>query len=70
MAKRAARKAPTFIQRSRALTAEQKALFHQTLGAGKSKVKRPFLGVTPAEREEIDRRIEALIDREVQRRWG
>jgi hypothetical protein len=67
MAKRAARQ--TFVQRSRGgRTAEQKALYHQVQGAGRSQVKRPFLGLTPDEDRQVGTRIEALIDRAIDRR--
>ena len=55
----------TFIQRSRTKTAEQKALYHQVQGAGRSHVRRPFLGLTPDEAQQVDRRLEALIDRQL-----
>lgn len=58
----------TFIQRSRERTAEQKARFHQVEGAGRSRVTRPFLGLTAPEEAEIDRRITALIDQRLQQR--
>lgn len=61
MAKKRAR-ATTFVQRSRGTTPEQKALYHQVLGAGRSRVLRPFLGVTAEEERVIEKRIEALID--------
>jgi hypothetical protein len=58
--RRAARQ--TFIQHSRGKTAEQKALYHQVEGAGTSRIKRPFLGLTSEEEQQVDRRIQALID--------
>jgi hypothetical protein len=66
VAKRVAKQ--TFIQRSRSVTAEAKARFHQIDGAGTSRVKRPFLGLTPDEERDVDRRIEALIDGELGKR--
>jgi hypothetical protein len=36
----------TFIQRSRGESSEQKAIFHNVSGAGRSHVKRPFFGVS------------------------
>lgn len=71
MAKRAApkrkRTGPTFVQRSRGVSAEQKALYHQVLGAGRAGVLRPFLGLTAEEERLIDQRIERLIDGALQR---
>lgn len=57
----------TFIQRSREATAEQKALYHQVEGAGRSRVKRPFFGLTESEADEILKRLEAWIDSGLQR---
>lgn len=39
-------KRPTFIGISRSVSAEQKAIFHNVLGAGRSHVKRVFLDLT------------------------
>lgn len=58
----------TFIQRSRAERPEQKAIWQQVTGAGKSRVRRPFLGVTAPEQttlrdtlaQQIDRRLRSL----------
>ena len=43
----------TFVQRSRAVGAADKANWHQIEGAGKSKVKRPFFDLSPAEEAEL-----------------
>ena len=73
MAKRASRvrrvaeAARTFIQGSRNVSAEQKALYHQVQGAGRSHVLRPFLGLTPTDESVIQQRLEALIDGVVRR---
>jgi hypothetical protein len=70
MAKRSSRVSktgPTFLQRARQVPAEQKARFHQVLGAGRSGVLRPFLGLTAPEEAEIDRRLTALLDQRIQR---
>jgi hypothetical protein len=68
--KRVAKKAagPTFIQRSRSVSPEQKAVFHQDAGAGPKHILRPFLGLTEAEEDEIGQRLEPLIDRKVQQK--
>lgn len=54
---------PSFIQRSRAKGAEEKALYHQVTGAGRSRVKRRFLGLTEQEQAAITQRLIAGIER-------
>lgn len=66
MAKRTG-KGRTFLQRSRSVSAEQKALYHQVEGAGRSRVTRPFFGLTESEADEIQKRLEAFIDSGLQR---
>lgn len=61
MAKRPAANRGTFIQQSRAVSPEQKALYHHVLGAGRSRVKREFFGVSDAELTAIGRRVEAFV---------
>lgn len=51
----------TFIQRSRAVAGADKALFHNVTGAGKSKVKRQFFGLTSEERATIVDRLQRHI---------
>jgi phage gpG-like protein len=63
MAKR--RSGPTLIQQSRRVPAEEKALYHQELGAGRSRVKRPFLGLTADDEKAIVARIEAAVDKRI-----
>jgi hypothetical protein len=58
MAKRQA-SPQTFIQRSRGKSPVEKALFHQVTGAGRSHVKRPFLGLTDGEAHAITQRLVA-----------
>lgn len=53
MAKRA--KGPTFIQRSRAMSSEEKAMYHNVAGAGKSRVTRVFFELDDAD-------IDAIVD--------
>lgn len=65
-AKRTARRrrradAPTFIQRSRAVSSEQKAIYHQVLGAGPRHVVRPFFTLGETEQDEIGQALEGLI---------
>jgi hypothetical protein len=43
----------TLIQQSRGTSAQQKALYHQVLGAGKARVKREFLGLTVTDQADI-----------------
>lgn len=52
----------TFIQRSRNESSEQKAIWHQVTGAGKSHVKREFLGVTEDEQASARDKLEAVLD--------
>jgi phage gpG-like protein len=61
MAKR--RKGPTLIQQSRRTSPEEKALYHQTLGAGAGRVLRPFLGLTAEDERDIVATVEKAIDR-------
>lgn len=53
------------IQRSRSKSSEEKALYHQVLGAGRSRVKREFLGLTPQDERDITQRIEQHIGRQL-----
>ena len=48
---------PTFIQRSREKAPSEKATYHQITGAGRSKVKRKFLGLTSDEEKDIEQRL-------------
>lgn len=63
MAKRA--KGPTLIQQSRRVPAELKALYHNVLGAGKSRVKREFVGLSDDDEKAILARLEQGIDRKI-----
>lgn len=58
----------TFIQRSRETGAAEKAAYHQIAGAGKRKVKRPFLGLTKADEDALVDRLATHLDRETKRR--
>lgn len=53
----------TAIQRSNDIGAEQKALYHAELGAGKSRVVRNFFDLSPADVEAIAERLQASLDR-------
>ncbi len=48
---------PTFIQRSREKAPSEKATYHQLTGAGRSHVKRKFLGLTSDEEKDIQQRL-------------
>jgi hypothetical protein len=63
MAKR--RTGPTLIQQSRRVPAEEKALYHQELGAGRSHVKRKFLGLTDDDVKAIVARLDAAMDKRI-----
>ncbi len=52
----------TLIQRSRSVGAAQKAQWHQVDGAGKSRVRRPFFGLTSADVAAIEQRVGLHLD--------
>lgn len=66
MAKRAkasrARGRKTLIQSSREKSSEEKAMYHQVLGAGSSKVIREFLSITNEDVRGINRLIATHIE--------
>lgn len=65
MAKRRARSfvgSATFIQKSREKSAEEKALYHNELGAGRRHVIREFFGLNDEDGAAIQARIEAGIE--------
>lgn len=66
MAKRV-RTGPTLVQRSRRVSPGLKAFFHQKSGAGSSRVRRPFIGLSAADAEQVGealtRAIQARLDR-------
>lgn len=51
----------TLIQQSRRVPAIEKAAYHQLAGAGRSRVLRPFLGLTPDDEQAILLRIETHL---------
>jgi hypothetical protein len=65
MAKR--RKGPTLIQRSRGTSAQEKALYHVELGAGRARVKRDFLGLTPEDELSIGATVATGMDKLLKR---
>lgn len=60
----AKRKGPTLIQRSRAVSPQDKATFHVVTGAGKSRTKRDFFNLGPGDEDGIA----ALLQRRVTER--
>jgi phage gpG-like protein len=61
-----AKKSGTLIQRSRRVSAAEKAAYHELTGAGKSRVKRPFFGLD----EKDEAAIMARIDQGIQAALG
>jgi len=57
------RRGPTLIQQSRRKSPAEKAAFHQITGAGKSRVKREFFGLTTADEDAILKRVDQALDR-------
>ena len=57
------RSGPTFIQKSRAKGAAEKATFHQLTGAGKSRILRKFFGLSAADEAAIFERVDLSMDR-------
>jgi gentisate 1,2-dioxygenase len=52
------RRGPTFIQRSRAVSSEQKAIYHHVTGAGRSQVKREFFDLDTEDQTSILQKLE------------
>ena len=63
----AKRKRPTLIQRSRAVSPQQKAIYHAVTGAGKSRVVRDFFNFGPGDAEAITRLLQGRITTRLQR---
>ena len=57
------RTGPTMIQRSRGMSAEEKALYHHVAGAGKSRVKRQFFDVSESDIDDVIARVDAHLER-------
>lgn len=51
----------SFIQRSRAVSAAEKAYYHNVTGAGRSQVKREFLGISQADQKAVIKIVEDHI---------
>lgn len=60
---RISRTGPTFVQRSRGVSASDKARYNQVDGTGRRRVLRPFIGLTADDEAAIVRVLEAGIDR-------
>lgn len=58
----------TFIQRSRSVPGADKALFHNVTGAGASKVKRQFFGLSAGEKDRIRAAVQAHLSNAVKGR--
>jgi hypothetical protein len=61
------RRGPTLIQRSRAESSEQKAIFHHVTGAGKSRVKRRFFDLTGEDQDTLKQGLERLVGDKMKR---
>jgi hypothetical protein len=61
---------PTFIQRSRSLPSEQKAIYHNVTGAGRSQVIRKFLGLTDQNQADLRDGLERLIAGRISKAGG
>ena len=51
----------TLMTRSRGVGPEQKAIYHNELGAGRSRVVREFLGLTPSDEADVVAKVETWI---------
>jgi hypothetical protein len=61
------RKGPTFIQRSRSVGSEQKAIWHNVTGAGASRVIREFFGASLDDQVAVKGGIETLLQARIER---
>jgi hypothetical protein len=57
----------TLIQNSRNVSPQQKAVFHNVVGAGRSKVRREFFNLGPSDAEAIVNLLETRLDANLQR---
>lgn len=57
----------TLIQQSRAKRSVEKASYHEIEGAGRSRVRRPFFGLSPDDETEIIALIDRGLERELRR---
>ena len=56
----------TFIQRSRSVGANDKAFFHNEVGAGKSQVIREFFDLSEADADQIETAVDAYLEKMLQ----
>ena len=68
VAKSVRRSGRTMIQRSRQKSSEEKALYHNVTGAGRSRVIRQFMGLTTQEEKDIETRVERHITQQLRAR--
>jgi len=54
----------SMVQQSRKVPAAEKAVYHQIAGAGKSRIKREFFGLTPQDMDDIS----VLLERRLSQR--
>jgi len=59
--------AKTLIQRSRRVSSQKKAEFHELTGAGKRKVKREFFGLNRSDEDALTKRITDGVDQALSR---
>lgn len=55
------RRGPTFIARSRSVSAEQKAIFHNILGAGPKGIIRRFFDLNTSDQDALRNGLEKLM---------
>jgi hypothetical protein len=53
----------TFIQASRGVSSEQKAIYHHVAGAGRSRVVRSFFDLTDADENVIQEQVDLYLTR-------
>jgi hypothetical protein len=63
----AKRKGPTMIQRSRAVSPQDKAVFHAVAGAGKARTVRNFFDLGPGDEAEVQRMLQRRVSERMQR---
>jgi hypothetical protein len=67
MAKRRPRRKATLIQRSRSVSPQVKAMYHNVIGAGRSRVKREFFDLGSEDAEAITALLETRMDENLSR---
>ena len=61
------RRGPTLIQSSRSLSAEEKAIYHNVMGAGRSRVKREFFELGTDDQQAVKDGVEKLLKARIAR---